>query len=329
MASISYRGPHQWQAMVRRKGFPRQIETFETKKDAKDWASTVESEMRRGLFVDRSEAERTTLRELLERYGREVTPTKAGKGPEMSRLKRLIAHPISLKSLVVLRSMDISEYRDERLDEEAASKTVREEMLLLSVVLAYAKSEWSIPVENWVTHVRKPSPGKNRERRPSAEEELKLMAACRDCRTVGLDAAVVLAVETGMRRGEIAGLSWTQVDFNAHVVRLTVTKNGERRVVPLSLKAEDVLRALPRNLDGKVFAFHDSNGMGAAFSRACARAGIEDLRFHDLRHEAASRFAPRMPATTLAKLMGWKTLQMAMRYYNPRDDELVALVRFA
>ncbi|MDH0423369.1 tyrosine-type recombinase/integrase, partial [Delftia tsuruhatensis] len=75
--------------------------------------------------------------------------------------------------------------------------------------------------------------------------------------------------------------------------------------------------------------FHDSNGLGAAFARACVRVGIEDLHFHDLRHEAASRFAPRMPATTLAKLMGWRSIQMAMRYYNPREDELVALVRAA
>ncbi len=329
MATFNYRGPFQHQATVRRVGYPTQSRTFETRRDAQDWASTVESEMRRGIFIDRSEAERTTLRQLLERYRDEVTPTKLGKGPELSRLKRLIAHPLALQRLAALRSVDFSTYRDERIDEEASNKTVREELLLLSVVLNTARKDWSIPVENWVKHVRKPAVGKHRERRPSADEETKLLVACRESKSVGLECAVILAIETGMRRGEIAGLSWDQVDLHAHVVRLSVTKNGDKRAVPLSLAAEEALRALPRNIDGKVFTFHDSNGLGAAFARASARAGIEDLHFHDLRHEAASRFAPRMPATTLAKLMGWRSIQMAMRYYNPREDELVALVRAA
>jgi integrase len=253
MATFNHRGPFQHQATVRRVGYPTQSRTFETKRDAQDWASTVESEMRRGIFIDRSEAERTTLRQLLERYRDEVTPNKLGKGPELSRLKRLIAHPVALQRLAALRSVDFSTYRDERIDEEASNKTVREELLLLSVVLNTARKDWSIPVENWVEHVRKPVVGKHRERRPSADEETKLMAACRESRSVGLECAVILAIETGMRRGEIAGLSWGQVDLHAHVVRLSVTKNGDKRSVPLSVTAEAALRALPRNIDGKVF----------------------------------------------------------------------------
>lgn len=155
------------------------------------------------------------------------------------------------------------------------------------------------------------------------------MAAARDCKNPGLECAIVLAIETGMRRGEMAGLHWPQIDLKANVIRLDKTKNGERRIVPLSERAEAALRAMPRALSGKVFAFHDSDGVGKAFVRACERAGIAGLRFHDLRHEAASRFAPRMPAPTLAKLMGWKSIQMAMRYYNPTERELLSLVRAA
>lgn len=327
MASIRNRGPYQWEATVTKAGFRRQSKTFETKRDAEDWSKTVESEMRRGIFVDRSEAERTTLRELLERYRKEVTPLKRGAGPELSRLKRLMVHEIALQRLAALRSVDFSSYRDERLAEEASDKTVREELMLFSTVLNTARRDWSIPVENWVQHVRKPAPGQHRERRPSGDEEARLLVACRASKSVGLECAVVLAIETGMRRGEIAELTWKQVDFAANVVRLEMTKNGSRRIVPLSEKAEEALRKLPRNIGGKVFTFFDSNGLGAAFTRACVRAEIEDLHFHDLRHESASRFAPRMPATTLAKLMGWKSIQMAMRYYNPNEQELVALVR--
>ena len=108
MATLTYRGPYQWQAIVRRTGYPSQTRTFENKRDAQYWAATVESEMRRGLFIDRSEAERTTLGELLVRYRTEVTPMKRGKGPELSRLKRLIAHPIALLRLAQLRAVDFS-----------------------------------------------------------------------------------------------------------------------------------------------------------------------------------------------------------------------------
>ncbi len=144
MATFTKRGPHQYQATIRRVGFPTQARTFETMRDARDWAATVESEMRRGIFADRSEVERTTLGQLLERYGKEVTPTKRGQGPERSRLKRLIAHPIALQRLAALQSADFSDYREERLGEEVLGKTVREELILLSAVLATAREEWLI-----------------------------------------------------------------------------------------------------------------------------------------------------------------------------------------
>lgn len=133
-----------------------------------------------------------------------------------------------------------------------------------------------------------------------------------------------------MRRGEIAELTWAQIDLHHRVIRLDMTKNGDRRIVTLSEVAEAALRALPRPLHGgPLTSFHDSNGLGTAFRRACNRVGITDLHFHDLRHEAASRLARKMPVATLAKVMGWRTLQMAMRYYNPTGEELVAAVRAA
>jgi hypothetical protein len=96
----------------------------------------------------------------------------------------------------------------------------------------------------------------------------------------------------------------------------------------MSTFAEDAIRSLyTPNSSGRIFDFYDSDGLGKAFSRARKRAGIVGLCFHDLRHEAASRWAKKVPVATLAKIFGWKTLQMAMRYYNPTAEELVAAVR--
>lgn len=293
MATFTPRGPGQIRVQVRRTGYPTQSRTFENMRDARAWAATVESEMHRGIFVDRSEAETTTLFQILERYLSEVTPKKRGRIPEASRLKHLMRQPLALRRLAQLKSADFYKYRELRLM-EVSGKSVREELNLLSVVLNTAKVEWSIPVENWVKLISKPPVSEERDRRLMDDEEERVLESARASKAQGLECAIVLAIETGMRRGELAGLEWSQVDLQQHVVQLKLTKNGDDRTVPLTVRAEAALRALPRNISGKVFTFYDSDGMGAAFRRACARAGIEDLRFHDLRHEAASRMAPHM-----------------------------------
>lgn len=327
MASIIKRGPHQYQAQVRRKGYPTQTRTFETKRDAEAWVATLESEMKRGLFIDRSEAEQTTFGEILKRYANEVTPDKNGWRAEISRLNQLQQHALARRTLASLRSADFAEYRDTRL-QVVGPKTVQLELSLVSAVFNVAKRDWSIPVENPVTHIRKPKLPRSRERRLTVDEESRLLAAAQKSKATALSACIILAIETGMRRGEIVSLTWEDVDFETGVVTLHDTKNGDRRTVPLSEAAEAAIHSLPRSLHGgPLTSFHDSNGLGAAFRRACERAGIPNLRFHDLRHEAASRLAPKMPVATLAKVMGWRTLQMAMRYYNPTARELVAAVR--
>lgn len=327
MASIINRGPYQFQALIRRKGYPTQTRTFESQREAKDWARDVEAKMRRGEFADLSEAEATTLGVLLERYRQEVTPEKRGYVQENYRLLQLIRHPISLRSLASLRNVDFSDYRNERI-KQVGPKTVQLELALLSAVLNNARRDWSIPIENSVTDIRKPKLPRGRDRRLVGDEEARLFGAAAECRSEGLDVCIRLALELGMRRGEISNLQWSQVDFEQHVIRLDLTKNGDARLVPMSTIAEEAVRSLyTTNCSGRIFDFFDSDGLGKAFSRARKRAGIVGLCFHDLRHEAASRWAKKVPVATLAKIFGWKTLQMAMRYYNPTAEELVAAVR--
>ncbi|GAB2903826.1 site-specific integrase [Microvirgula curvata] len=330
MATITHRGPHQYQVTIRRKGFPAQIRTFETKREAQVWANTIESEMARGIFVDRSEAERTTLGEALQRYAREVTPRKKSAAKELNTLRKWLAHPLATRTLASLRSADFAAYRDVRLKEVGAN-AVRLELALMSHLFTTLRSEWSIPVDNPITSIRKPELPPGRSRRLVDDEEARLFAAASNSMTPSLLLAIQLAIETGMRAGEMVQLTWRQIDLAAKVIRLHRTKNGAARIVPLSEKAERLLCVLPCPLDRstRLMTFHDSNGLSAAFRRDCVRAGIEGLCFHDLRHEAASRMAPKMEVATLAKVMGWKTLQMAMRYYNPTDAELVHAVRKA
>lgn len=333
MATITERGDYQFQAIIRRKGYPSQTKTFESRADAERWAREIEANIDTGYFRDRREVERTTLGQALQKYLEQITPKKRGLVAERNRILQLQAHPISLRPLAGLRAKDFVEYRDERLKLVSAS-TVRLELALLSHLYTIAIKEWSMPLMHELMNVRKPQAGPGRERRLSADEEKRLRKAIYRPQTRGaevwLEACIDIALETGMRAGEILSLEWRQVKLDAGTIRLDMTKNGSARTVPLTLKAAETLRRLPRDISGKVIPnFHDTSGLDRAFKRVCKAAKISDLRFHDLRHEAASRFAPLMTVQTLAKIMGWRSIQMAMRYYNPTDSELVDVVRRA
>ena len=326
MATIRHRGPHQFQAIVRKRGYPERSQTFETEREARDWAAGVEVDMTRGAFVDRSPLKRTTFGDLLTKYLREVTPKKRGAETETSRIRQLQKHPLAARPLSTLSSTDFEEYCAERL-EDCMPATVRRELVIVSAVFTKARMGWKIPLDNLLDGFDWPKEGYHRERRLEEDEEARLLAAAADnfSRAPHLEFCIRIALDTGMRAGEITGLKWAQIDLSRGIIRLDMTKNGDRRSVPLSNAARAAILALPRPIDGgKVVSFYDSRGLSVAFRRACKRAGIVGLRFHDLRHEAASRIAPHVAILTLAKMMGWRGYQMAMRYYNPTDQELVA-----
>ncbi len=327
MASIRKRGPYQWEVRVRRKGYPVQNKTFESKPDAEAWAATMESEMARGVFRSYHEAERTSLETLLQRYAREITPAKKGAAQEHSKLKLIGRHPLARYAVAMIGGKELAEYRDTRL-QKVGPKTVRDDLILLGHVFRVAMQDWGIvlPHGNPIDTVRKPKVGNNRrDRRLQGDEEVRLFSACREYGEP-LPSIVRLAMETGMRRGEIASLLWQYVHLDRRVIHIPETKNGEPRDVPLSSGAAAVLKALPRNINGRVFDIR-ADSITQAFNRACKRAGIEGLRFHDLRHEATSRlFEKGLNPMQVAAITGHKTLQMLQRYTHLRAEDLAKML---
>ncbi|MEO7031142.1 MAG: site-specific integrase [Burkholderiaceae bacterium] len=209
---------------------------------------------------------------------------------------------------------------------------MRLELAIFSHLYATAIKEWSWPLSHELRNVSKPKAEEGRERRLEDDEEQRLLMAVHrpGARSaIWLDACIHLALETGMRAGEILSLTWDQIDLGQGCLRLDKTKNGSRRTVGLTHIAMDVFSRLPCTGSVVISNFYDTSGLDRAFASACKAAHVKNLHFHDLRHEAASRFAPTMQVQDLAKVMGWKTIQMAMRYYNPKDAEIVALVRRA
>ena len=252
MATIEKRGQF-WRVKVRRAGLPAQTKTFDNRTHAQQWARSVESDLDKGIVVDRRTAQRLSLAEVLERYRREVTPTKRGSLDENLRLKAMAQRPFARIRMSALTSSLLAAYRDERL-KVVSGATVNREFSVLSHAIDTARREWDVYLPtNPCTLVRRPPQGRPRDRRLQGDEEQRLLAACRGARNKWLAHFVALAIETGMRRGELLGLSWDNVDLERRTAFLPVTKNGESRGVPLSSRAVAVLRGLPASSSGRVF----------------------------------------------------------------------------
>jgi integrase len=199
---------------------------------------------------------------------------------------------------------------------------------MLSKLLDFAQGECGIalPRGNPVDRIRKPSEGRGRERRLTAEELEKLETEIRASRNPWIAAAFTFAVETAMRQGELLSLTWPQIDRQRRLALLMDTnkiKNAEPRAVPLSTKALAALDSLPRALHGPIFKVERMT-LYHAFLYACRRAGIKDYTWHDLRHEALSRLAERgdFSVLELAAVSGHKTVQMLKRYTHLQAEAL-------
>jgi len=314
-----------WQAQIIRRGHPSLYRTFDTKAQAEAWARQIESEIDRGVFVDRSEAESTPLAELIDRYAREVTPRKKSANSELSRLKTLKSVLGHLR-FAALQGKHVATYRDKRLQEGAAAATVNKELNTLSHLVDTAIRDWGIYVPaNPVKLVSRPTDARGRDRRLEAGEEEQLLEAARNYGEP-LPSIICFALETGMRRGEIAAMRWEHIDVKARVVLVPETKTDTPRRVPLSKRAVAVLEGLPRRLDGQVWGMR-ADSITQAFDRVCQRTGLNDLRFHDLRHEATSRLFERgLNTMQVAAITGHKTLEMLKRYTHLRAEDLAELL---
>jgi integrase len=337
MATFTKRGDF-WQAKIRRIGYPPISETFEKKTDAEAWARALESELDKGVWRDRSTAEATTFYALLDLYLRDVVPTKRGADIISLRIKAWQRDRLALHKLTALTPPVLAAWRDSRLAAGCAGGTVNRELSEISSILNWGRKELMLQFDNPISAIRRPKNAPGRDRMLEEGEEDRLLAALGDhsgaderedgkqyrrgSRNAWIKPVVQFALATAMRRGEILSMVWSNVDLKKRIAFLPMTKNGEPRTVPLSSVAIAVLNGLPRSIDGMVFPV-SPNAVKLAFVRACKIAGLENFHFHDLRHEATSRMAGKLPnVVELSAVTGHKTLQMLKRYYHPRAEDL-------
>jgi len=319
MATISKKAGL-YHVRIRKKGIPTRCRSFSHKSDAQRWAIETERSIQLGTLSHYS----GTLDELLGRYASEMTPAKKSAKVELLRIGKIRRSRLGLIKVSELSSTHLAKYRDERLTLVTGSSVLKE-LALISHAISVAMREWGLNLPFNPAHkIRKPSANKPRSRRLVDTEVSRLLSALSRSRNIWVAPVVVLAIETAMRRGELLSLRWENVHLERRFVHLASTKNGEPRDVPLSPKACAVLQGLPRHIGGFVFPIN-YEGFKGHWKRACQRAQIEGLHFHDLRHEATSRlFEKGLNVMEVAAITGHKDVRMLQRYTHLKAEDLAA-----
>jgi integrase len=310
-------------AIVRRKGHPVQSKTFERKSDAVRWARKLESSIDDGWQSQSKE----TVAELLKKYRNEVSVDKPGWKWETTRIDKFLREPWTQQPAA--QASDAISQWAEAQRKKVSNATINRELNVLSGVFTFAIKRWRIKLhQNPVKSVARPPKTKARKRRVLARE-LKAFWGIERGRDYTirwyLPIMVEFAIETAMRLGELVALQWHDVHEDWVYVRQS--KNGDDRQVPMSDRAVELLKLLPKERGG-VFPVN-AGSFGAAFREVCKELGLVDLHFHDTRHEAVSRLAGVFPILQLAAVIGHRDLKSLQVYYNPTVQELAQHMRGA
>jgi integrase len=308
-----------WQVRIQRQGYPEQSKTFILRNDAESWARKAEIELDRGIPNSKANPN-TLLKELLIKYRDEITPKKRFVTQEKYRIGAWQKHPLSNYAISRIKSSDIAKWRDEKIKQDKSPNTIRLDLAVLSHLFTVARNEWGFEdLNNPTIHISFPKlpPGKTRR---LLDGELELIS--KNTNSSLLVHIVLFAIETAMRRSEIANLEWKHLNLDKKIILIPMTKNGEKREVPLSEVALNQILKIDHSQE-RIFPI-SAHAITVAFRRACARSGIKDLRFHDLRHEAISRlFEKRFSLAEVALISGHKTWSMLRRYTHLKAEDLV------
>ena len=329
MATIEKRvaknGTVSYRVKIRIKGYPEISDTFKTRTMAKDWAEKTQSEIKNGMRLITREARKRTVEELIDWYITKVLPNKGNGAIETKRHLEIWKQLIGKYALISINPKMILDAREkiqnmETNGKKKSSSTVNRYMAALSVVFSYAvkELEWmdDNPISK-ISHLREPKP---RIRYLSDEEREILLEKARKSTNPYIHTIIWIALTTGARKMEILNLRWEDIDFNANKAFLLETKNGERRNLDLIEPALSELKKLYEKRGTSPYVFPNHEGTGALDITYCWKdliklTGIENFRFHDLRHTCASYLAmSNINIATIAEILGHKDLKMTKRY---------------
>lgn len=335
---ITGSGKTTYRAKVTVSGYPTKTATFGKLSEAKDWARDIESDMRAGRYGADMIARRKTVRDMIERYLKSVLTTKTDNAGTIAAQRRQLewwAARLNDAKLINLTPFLINDCKDELLSGGRAQRspaTVNRYLAALNHVINTAIKEWGWLSSNPISKISKPSEPRGRARYLTDAELVKLLEACKQETRKPLYVIVLFALCTGARKGEILGLRRKDVDVVRRVAVAYDTKNGDNRQLYLceylcqQLADHMVKRSHSRLLfstrqGGKIIIEKE-------WRQALKRAGVEDFRFHDLRHTSASYLAMNGASPSdIAEALGHKSYDMVKRYSHLSTTHVGNVVR--
>jgi integrase len=334
MASIQKRGST-YRARITREGKSTLSSTFKTKNEAIAWASETEAKIRLGLFCEETKLlslETSSFSIAAQHYINTHSIYKKSSESEIGLIKILIKRWGELK-VDEISKIKVIELRDEMLAMGRSGSTINHYFNAISKIYQMLSGEWDLQITNPIFGLKRVPSSKGRTVRVPAHIEDLLLTGCRKINTPLLASIIEFAIQTGMRRGEIMGLAWTDIDIENRKAYLDKTKNGEARQVPLTLRAIELLINLPKT-DAKVFPM-GFDCLRSQFKRlknhikqdwqGYGENPFNDLRFHDFRHEALSRLSDAgLNVIELSHISGHRTLGMLKRYTHPSHEAIFA-----
>lgn len=337
-------GKVSYRVQIRLKGYPTQTATFDRLTDARDWARNTESAIKERRYFKTSESKKHTVSDLIERYLKRVKNDNPKRYKDIKTQMKWWDKELGYCVLADLSKSLISEKiellsRRTRTLKDGTKKRVSPALVnryiaAFSHACSIAQDEWEWLEKHPLKKIRRKKEPRGRVRFLDDDERGRLLEACKQSRNPFLYIIVVLALSTGARRGELENLIWDEVDLNRKVIVLHETKNNERRILPIASHALELLKAHSkvRRIDSSlVFPSTKDpakpHNIQNAWKRALVRAGIEDFKFHDLRHSAASYLAMNGASLAeIAEVLGHKTLAMVKRYAHLSEAHTSAVV---
>lgn len=324
MASFRKSGAN-WRAEISRNGI-RDSRIFPTKREAQEWASLREQEITQSRS---GKVTRKTLADVLDRYAKEISPTKGGARWEQVRIIAFKRDPLADMVMADILPTDLADWRDRRLKDVKPASVLREIGLLRAVWTQAKKGEWRyVDSEPW-KEVSKPADSRARTATFTDAQVARVIDALGyvsgQPKSKRQQAAVALlfSLETAMRAGEIIGLTWPHVNTAKRVVHLPDTKNGDARDVPLSKRAVELLGYMEGLDDTRVFTL-TSQLLDVYYRQGRTLAGIEGVNFHDARATATTRLAKKLDILELAKMTGHRDPRSLMVYYRESASSIAA-----
>ena len=301
-----------WHAQVRRKGWQSFTKTFQTKKDATSWCIEIEKQLTH--FGKTTPPPSKTLSEVCDLYGQIKSIQKNGYREERYRLQQIAASPVGRMDIRYITDKQVEDYF-KNLGGNFNTGTVRKMYFLFKSVLEFSNNELGIATPyNPLSNMSVPKDSTPRTKRLTKEERDILITALELLRNKDSANLIEFAVESGMRRSEILRIHAQDINFRTHVLHIPKAKNGHSRTIPLTKRASEILDEQHSKYSENLFPL-TANAVNLGWQRFRKKIGMNELRFHDLRHEAISTFFEKgLSIPEVQLISGHRDVRQLFRY---------------